>query len=77
MNRFDQASRLGMVVFLLIATVLYVRERAWTVHASRANATVVGTWTSYGGRLWNRTPVQVVEVEFPHQQTLTKATMRS
>lgn len=77
MTRSDEASRLGMVVFLLISAFLHVRERIWDKRATRAEATVLGSWTWHGGRLWNRTPAQIVEVKFLERDTLTKGTLRA
>jgi hypothetical protein len=71
----DNASRVGMVIFLLIATGLYVREQAWAEHATRAKATVLKN-TRWNGGLRNQSPMTLTDVEFLDAGNLTSAKMR-
>lgn len=71
----DNASRLGMMVFLLIATFLFAREEAWSEAATRARATVLRN-TRWNGGLRNRSPMTLTDVEFVHAAKITHAKMR-
>jgi len=77
MHSKDSASHVGMVIFLLIAAILYVREEAWAEHAARAKATVIENTNWFGGRLWNRSPMTLTDVEFHHAERLIESKMRS
>jgi hypothetical protein len=71
----DNASRVGMVVFLLIATFLYVREEIWSEHATYAKAKVLEN-TRWNGGLRNQSPMTLTDVEFLRGGNLTRSKMR-